>query len=157
MLFASPVYGAFLLATWAVFWLLGERRRKVRALFLVGASYAFYFYGTWDAARDEPVPLAARWWALLCVGVIFVGSTLAYFVGRALARAERPFTRNALLALSIVYYLGVLALFKYWNFAADSIASLAAALGARVSVSRLRMVLPFGISFFTFETMSYTI
>jgi D-alanyl-lipoteichoic acid acyltransferase DltB (MBOAT superfamily) len=157
MLFASPVYGAFLLATWAAFWLLGERRRKVRALFLVGASYAFYFYGTWDAARDEPVPLAARWWALLCVGVIFVGSTLDYFVGRALARAERPSTRNALLALSIVYYLGVLALFKYWNFAADSIASLAAALGAPASLSRLRMVLPFGISFFTFETMSYTI
>jgi D-alanyl-lipoteichoic acid acyltransferase DltB (MBOAT superfamily) len=157
MLFASPVYGGFLLATWAVFWLLGERRRRVRALFLVAASYAFYFYGTWDAARDEPVPLTPRWWAVLCVGVIFAGSTLDYYVGRALGRATRARTRNALLALSIVYYLGVLALFKYWNFAADSVAALAASLGHPLSVSRLRMVLPFGISFFTFETMSYTI
>ena len=51
MLFNSPLYGAFLLATWIVFWTLRDRRLP-RALFLVAASYAFYFYGTWDAARD---------------------------------------------------------------------------------------------------------
>ncbi len=60
--------------------------------------------------------------------------------------------------MSIVYYLGVLAVFKYWNFAADSIARLAGrSSGAHVSPMHLRLVLPFGISFFTFETMSYTI
>jgi D-alanyl-lipoteichoic acid acyltransferase DltB (MBOAT superfamily) len=157
MLFASPLYGAFLVATWGVFWLLGPRRRVLRPLFLVGASYAFYFYGTWDAATDETVPLAAPKWAALCLAVIFVGSTLDFFIGRALARIERQAARNALLFVSIAYYLGVLAVFKYWNFAADSIASLAGALGAHVRVTRLRLVLPFGISFFTFETMSYTI
>jgi alginate O-acetyltransferase complex protein AlgI len=157
MLFASPLYGAFLVATWVVFWLLGARRRIVRPLFLVAASYGFYFYGTWDAARDESVPLAAPWWAALCLAVIFVGSTVDFFIGRALARSERQATRSALLFVSIAYYLGVLAVFKYWNFAADSIASAAAALGAHVNVTRLRLVLPFGISFFTFETMSYTI
>jgi len=156
MLFNSPLYGAFLVATWVVFWLL-RRVRLARALFLVGASYAFYFFGTWEAARDEPVPLAPVWWAVLCLGVIFVGSTVDFFVGLALARERRRAARNALLFVSIAYYLGVLACFKYWNFAADSAASLLAALGAHVRVTHLRLVLPFGISFFTFETMSYTI
>jgi alginate O-acetyltransferase complex protein AlgI len=156
MLFNSPLYGVFLVGTWVVFWLLRQMRLP-RALFLVVASYGFYFYGTWDAARDEPVPLSPVGWACLCLGVIFVGSTIDYFVGHALARAKRRATRNALLLVSIAYYLGVLGLFKYWNFAADSFASLFGALGAHVHVTRLRLVLPFGVSFFTFETMSYTI
>ncbi len=157
MLFNSPLYGVFLVVTWAIFWLLGRDRRRARAVFLVGASYAFYFYGTWDAAHDESVPLAAPWWALLCLAVIFVGSSVDFFIGLALARLSRPFARNALLCVSIGYYVGVLAVFKYWNFAAESFASLASALGAKVSATHLRLALPFGISFFTFETMSYTI
>jgi alginate O-acetyltransferase complex protein AlgI len=156
MLFNSPLYGAFLVGTWAIFWLL-RRVRIARAAFLLVASYGFYFYGTWDAARDERVPLPALWWAALCLAVIFVGSTVDYFVGQALGRAKRRAARNALLLVSILYYLGVLAVFKYWNFAADSVASVASALGAHVQATRLRLVLPFGISFFTFETMSYTI
>lgn len=156
MLFNSPLYGVFLLGTWAVFWLL-RRARIPRALFLVVASYGFYFYGTWDAASGEPVPLRPMLWATLCLGVIFVGSTIDFFVGRALGRARGRAKRNALLLVSLVYYLGVLAVFKYWNFAADSIAALLAAVGAHVSPTHLRLVLPFGISFFTFETMSYTI
>jgi D-alanyl-lipoteichoic acid acyltransferase DltB (MBOAT superfamily) len=156
MLFTSPLYGVFLVATWVAFWAL-RRARLPRVLLLVLASYAFYFYGTWDAARDEPVPLAAPGWALLCLGVIFVGSTIDFFVGLALARVAGRTARNALLLASIAYYVGVLCVFKYWNFAADSIAALLAGLGVRVSPTHLRLVLPFGISFFTFETMSYTI
>jgi D-alanyl-lipoteichoic acid acyltransferase DltB (MBOAT superfamily) len=156
VLFNSPLYGVFLVGTWLAFWALRHHRLS-RALLLVGASYAFYFYGTWDAARDEAVPLPAFGWALLCLGVIFVGSTIDFFIGRALARTERTAARNALLLVSLVYYLGVLGVFKYWNFAAESLASLFAAVGVSVHVTRLRLVLPFGISFFTFETMSYTI
>jgi D-alanyl-lipoteichoic acid acyltransferase DltB (MBOAT superfamily) len=156
MLFNSPLYGVFLLGTWIAFWAL-RRLRLARTLLLVGASYAFYFYGTWDAAQDEAVPLRPALWALLCLGVIFVGSTIDFLVGRALARTESPRARNALLLVSIVYYLGALAVFKYWNFAAESFATLFATFGVEVQVTHLRLVLPFGISFFTFETMSYTI
>jgi D-alanyl-lipoteichoic acid acyltransferase DltB (MBOAT superfamily) len=156
MLFNSPLYGVFLVATWVLFWAL-RRARLPRALFLVAASYAFYFYGTWEVARDEPVPLRAPWWALLCLAVIFVGSTIDYLVGIALARTMRTFTRNALLLLSILYYVGVLCVFKYWNFAADSLTDVLARAGVHVSPVHVRLVLPFGISFFTFETMSYTI
>ncbi len=62
MLFTSPLYGAFLLGAWCVFWLL-RGARTARAIFLVLASYAFYFYGTWDAAQGEVLPLAPAWWA----------------------------------------------------------------------------------------------
>ncbi len=156
MLFNSVSYAAFLLACFVVFWLL-RARRLPRALFLVAASYAFYFYGTFDAAESEDVPFGPYGWAWLCLGIIFVGSTLDYGIGRALGRIESPRLRKALLLVSIFYYVGVLALFKYWNFAADSFASLFASAGLHVSPVHLRLALPFGISFFTFETMSYTI
>jgi alginate O-acetyltransferase complex protein AlgI len=156
MLFNSPLYGAFLIATWAAFWML-HRLRLPRALFLVAASYAFYFYGTWEAARDESTFLSASRWALLCLGVIFFGSTLDYFIGRALARMTHAAARNLLLLASVAYYLGILAIFKYWTFATETVASLLHLLGVRAQASHLRLVLPFGISFFTFETMSYTI
>ena len=156
MLFNSPLYGVFLVGTWIAYWLL-RNHRVPRMLLLVCASYGFYFYGTWDAALDEPVPMRPPWWALLCLSVIFVGSTIDFFIGRALARTNGRAARNALLLASIAYYLGVLGVFKYWNFTADSFASLFATMGLKVHVTRLRLVLPFGISFFTFETMSYTI
>jgi alginate O-acetyltransferase complex protein AlgI len=156
MLFNSALYGAFLLATFFLFWLLRDKR-LLRTLFLVVASYGFYFYGTWDAALAEEVPLGPVGWSFLCLGVIFVGSTLDFWIGRALGRTARPRARKALLLVSIVYYLGVLSVFKYWNFATDSFASLFAVAGIHVRATHLRLVLPFGISFFTFETMSYTI
>src|SRR5271165_4253929 len=99
MLFNSPLYGAFLAATWLGFCLLW-RARVPRALFLVAVSYAFYFYGTWDAARDERTPIAAPYWALLCLSIIFVGSTLDFLVGLALARVNRRAWRNVLLLVS---------------------------------------------------------
>ena len=156
MLFNSALYGAFLLLTFAVFWIL-RARRVPRALFLVVASYGFYFYGTWDTARDQSVPFGALGWSVLCLAIIFCGSSLDYWIGRALGRTESPRARRALLLASIFYYLGVLSIFKYFNFAVDSFASLASMLGLDVRTTHLRLVLPFGISFFTFETMSYTI
>jgi D-alanyl-lipoteichoic acid acyltransferase DltB (MBOAT superfamily) len=160
VLFNSPLYGAFLIGAFVIFWLIREHR-LARALFLVAISYAFYFYGTWDAAKAQGPrflgPLGPIGWSVLCLSIIFVGSSLDYWIGRALGRVEHTTARKALLLASIVYYLGVLSVFKYWNFAADSFAVLLAAAGVHVHPTHLRLVLPFGISFFTFETMSYTI
>ena len=156
MLFNSPVYGVFLLITYLGFW--GLRRQSVaRPLFLMLASYTFYVVGTLDAAREQEVPFGPIAWTALCVAIIFVGSTLDFFIGRLLGRTQHPNARRALLLVSVVYYLGVLALFKYFNFATDSIQQLFAWFGISISPTHLRLVLPFGISFFTFETMSYTI
>ena len=175
MLFNSALYGVFLLAVYAVFWALTPRaragvppsvgvlatRRLLRALFLVGASYAFYFYGTYDAALesagDKPVPLGPIGWSVLCLGIIFLGSTLDFAIGKKLAATVDPRRRKLLLLVSVTYYLGVLAVFKYWNFGADTLVDAARLVGVKLSPVHLRLALPFGISFFTFETMSYTI
>lgn len=156
MLFNSAAYGVFLLAAYVVFWAL-RRRTFLRPLFLTVASYGFYFYGTWEAATEQEVPLGPLGWATLCLAIIFVGSSLDFYIGKALGRTESPKKRKALLLASILYYLGVLSVFKYFNFAVDSFAAVMAWAGVRVSPVHLRLVLPFGISFFTFETMSYTI
>jgi len=156
MLFASPVYGVFLLVTYAAFWAL-RRRSFARPLFLMLASYVFYFVGTYEAAKEQAVPLGPLGWTLLCVAIIFVGSSLDFYVGRMLGRTENAATRKLLLLCSVVYYLGVLSVFKYFDFAVDSFATVMGWVGITVAPVHLRLVLPFGISFFTFETMSYTI
>lgn len=156
MLFNSPVYGLFLFVTYVAFWAL-RKKQLARTIFLVVASYLFYFVGTYDAATEQDVPFGAIGWTVLCVAIIFVGSSLDFFIGRKLGRTEDLTKRKLLLLVSIVYYLGVLAVFKYFNFFVDSFASLAHAAGWNVAPVHLRLVLPFGISFFTFETMSYTI
>lgn len=167
MLFNSALYGVFLLAVYAIFWALVPKgrvspavlagRRLLRALFLVLASYVFYFYGTYDAALEQKVPLGPLGWSVLCLGIIFVGSTLDFWIGKQLGATEDPKKRKALLLLSVTYYLGVLALFKYWNFGVDTVVDLLALVGVKAEPLHLRLALPFGISFFTFETMSYTI
>ncbi len=161
MLFSSPLYGAFLLAVFACHWLLKDRRIP-RLLFLVAVSYGFYFYGTLESAweaRDlgRPVPFGEIPWAVLCLGVIFLGSTLDFFIGKKLGKTQAPAARKALLLVSVVYYLGILAVFKYFNFFVDSFVDLFGLFGVAMKPVHLRLVLPFGISFFTFETMSYTI
>jgi D-alanyl-lipoteichoic acid acyltransferase DltB (MBOAT superfamily) len=156
MLFNSPLYAAFLVSTFVVFWLI-RSNRLARVLFLIAASYGFYFYGTYDTSQEQPVPLGPFGWSVLCLAIIFVGSTLDFWIGRALGKITNPRARLGLLLVSLVYYLGVLSVFKYWNFGADTLADVAKAAGWKMNVTHLRLVLPFGISFFTFETMSYTI
>jgi D-alanyl-lipoteichoic acid acyltransferase DltB (MBOAT superfamily) len=156
MLFASPLYGVFLLVTFVTFWAL-RKRPFARPLFLMLASYFFYSVGTYDAAREQDVPLGPLGWTALCVAIIFLGSTLDFWVGKRLGRTENPTARKALLLASILYYLGVLSIFKYFNFAVGSFVTVASWIGVKLSPVHLQLVLPFGISFFTFETMSYTI
>jgi D-alanyl-lipoteichoic acid acyltransferase DltB (MBOAT superfamily) len=157
MLFNSPLYGLFLLVTYVGFWSL--RRHPLRPVWLLLASYVFYVVGTYDAAKEqvEVLPMSPVSWTVLCVAIIFLGSSLDFAIGRALGRTEDPRKRKLLLLASVVYYLGVLAVFKYANFAADSLTEILSWAGVKVAPTHLRLVLPFGISFFTFETMSYTI
>ncbi len=156
MLFNSALYGVFLLAVYAAFWAL-RTHRIPRAVMLTLASYFFYFYGTYDTSKEQDVPLGPLGWSVLCLGVIFVGSTIDFAVGKKLGATEDPRMRKALLLVSVVYYLGVLSIFKYFNFAADSVATVLGWMHVKIAPTHLRLVLPFGISFFTFETMSYTI
>ena len=106
----------------------------------MAASY--FFYGFWD-------------WRFL--GLIVFSTLLDYFCGQAIARAREPDRRRGILLLSLAGNLGVLGFFKYFNFFVDTARPLLEALGLASTAFVLDVVLPVGISFYTFQTLSYTI
>jgi len=138
MLFNSLQFALFLPAVVVGYWLL--RRKPLQNLLLLAASFAFY--GWWD-------------WRFL--GLIVVVSLTDYLVGRGLAVAQRPGRRRLLLGISLVVNLGILGFFKYFNFFADSAVQLLGLFGLKASRTTLEVVLPLGISFFTFKSLSYSI
>jgi alginate O-acetyltransferase complex protein AlgI len=116
------------------------RGHRARKLWLLGASYLFY--AAWD-------------WRFL--GLIWLSTGIDYGVGLALSRPGLSRgARRAWLALSLTGNLGILGVFKYLDFFVDSAATLLAWLGLPMSPSSLQIVLPVGISFYTFQTLSYT-
>lgn len=159
MNFVTAQYALFFCAIFLAFW--GLRGRHVeRTVLLVVASA--WFYTRFDYGKSHP---RIGW---LYLGVLFCSAAIDFALSRAIhdvdasprARADESYgarRRKQLLLLSIVYNLGVLAWFKYTNFGIESARHLLTALGLHVSPHTLRIVLPIGISFFTFETMSYTI
>jgi alginate O-acetyltransferase complex protein AlgI len=116
------------------------RRRKPQHLFLIAASYYFY-------------------WAFSSFYVLLVGvSTLVdYYCGRAIHRAPDRRRKRRFLILSLLCQLGLLAYFKYTNFAIDSASAALGALGIETGLHHLDIVLPVGISFYTFMSLSYTL
>ncbi|MBE7491748.1 MAG: MBOAT family protein [Planctomycetes bacterium] len=138
MLFTSPVFLLFFALVFALC-RLGPPW-PLRKAILLAASLAFY------AAWNPP-------FVLLLLGSV----VLDYCVGLGLGRAQRPGARRLLLGLSLCGNLGVLAAFKYADFLAASFVALAGAAGLEVQLMPFNLVLPVGISFYTFQTLSYSI
>ena len=137
MLFNSLQFLVFFLIVYALYLVLDHRRQN--QLLLV-ASYVFY--GAWD-------------WRFL---ILLWGTTLIdYFVGLLLGRPGSEYVRKRILTISIVANLGVLGTFKYFNFFADSFTELAALFGLTLSPVTLKIILPVGVSFYTFEAISYLV
>lgn len=136
MTFNSLQYAAFLGLVFVVYWRLGHRAQN---WFLLGASYLFY--GAWD-------------WRFL--SLIAASTLVDYAVARRLDATEDEGRRKALLWTSVVFNLGVLGVFKYFDFFADSLTGLLETLGLEVIAPTVDIVLPVGISFYTFQTISYT-
>jgi alginate O-acetyltransferase complex protein AlgI len=107
---------------------------------LLAASY--YFYAAWD-------------WRFL--GLLIASTLVDFTCARVLARTTAPGRRRALLVLSLGFNLTLLGFFKYFNFFADNLDDVFAALGWNLDFVTLRVLLPVGISFYTFVTMSYVI
>jgi alginate O-acetyltransferase complex protein AlgI len=139
VLFNTLAYAQFFAIVFVASWLLA-RARKLRVLFLLAASYAFYAH--WD-------------WRFL--PLIWASSTADWLLANAIARAKDQRRRKLWLAGTVALNLGVLGFFKYFNFGVDSARALLLALGMEVPEVALRVALPIGISFFTFESMSYVI
>ncbi|MCB9761755.1 MAG: MBOAT family protein [Alphaproteobacteria bacterium] len=139
MLFSSKVFVLFLAVVLALYYGLSDRGKL---WLLLVASYVFY--GFWDPE--------------LCT-LIFLSTAVDFVCGARIAATEDPRRRKAWLGLSLGVNLGALGFFKYYDFFVYEFAMAAQAVGFAVSPDdwMLKLVLPVGISFYTFQTMSYTI
>ena len=109
-------------------------------LLLLLASYTFY---------------AA--WNVKFLGLILASSVLDYYVGKRMSKTRSDWKRKALLGLSLSFNLGMLGLFKYFDFFSESFADLLHSVGMSINPVVLGLALPVGISFYTFQTLSYSI
>ena len=137
MIFNSLTFVIFLFIVFSLYWLLD---RKKQNLLLVVAGYVFY--GWWD-------------WKFL--SLLLFSSSVDYVIGLQIGKTEAHGKRKLLLSISVVTQLGLLAFFKYFNFFAESTAALFRTFGFEASYTTLNIVLPVGLSFYTFQTLSYTI
>ena len=136
MLFNSFQFALFVIPVVAIYALLGHRAQN---RFLLVASYLFY--GSWD-------------WRFL--SLIVLSTLVDYFCGLKLGDEATPH-RKRYLYLSLVVNLGLLGVFKYYDFFAQSLAGLLEGVGVSVEPTTLSLVLPVGISFYTFQTLSYSL
>lgn len=137
MLFTELNFWAFFAIVFGAYVLLPH---KAQNRMLLAASYVFY--GAWD-------------WRFL--SLILLSTVVDYFIGLQIDRSASPIHRKRLLWFSVGVNLGVLAIFKYLGFFVESFEALLAGIGYETDPLVLSIVLPVGISFYTFQTMSYTI
>ena len=140
MLFNSIDFAIFLPVVFALYWFVFNKDLKAQNGFILLASY--FFYGWWD-------------WRFLCL--IFASTCIDYFVGLSLAREETELKRKRWLLLSFFANLGFLAFFKYFNFFVENFTTAYSFFGGSINHTTLNIILPVGISFYTFQTLSYTI
>ena len=139
MLFNTFDFWVFLIIVFSAYWLAAKRIR-IQNLIVLVASYVFYGWWTW-------------WFLFLiagCSGVNFIGALL-------IEKSKCRLTRRLLLGFCCVILLGILCVFKYYNFFAENLAEVLNVIGLHADFVTLKLVLPVGISFFTFQALSYTI
>jgi len=139
MLFNSFTFMVFLPVVFAGYWLL-HRHLRLQNLLIVVASYVFY-----------------GWWDARFLILIAACSAVNYLAGAAIYASRRRWVRRLLLALCCAVSLGTLGVFKYFDFFAESFAALCALVGLNCRPWILNLALPVGISFFTFQALSYTL
>lgn len=140
MLFNSIDFAVFLPVVFFLYWFVTQKSIKLQNLLLLLASYVFY--GWWD-------------WRFLFL--LLITSLVDFFISKRLSVTENPNARKALLTISIVVDLGILGFFKYFNFFQENFISAFSFFGFAIPSNSLNIILPVGISFYTFQSLSYTI
>ncbi len=140
MLFNSIEFALFLPVVFVVYWFVTAHKLKFQNLLIVISS--FIFYGWWD-------------WRFLFLLVF--SASVDYVVGLGLAKQQQLKKRKLLLLVSVSVNLGLLGFFKYYNFFVESFADAFTFMGRELAKSSLKIVLPVGISFYTFQALSYSI
>ena len=139
MLFNSIDFAFFLPIVFGIYWLL-NRQLKLQNFFVLGASYLFY--GWWD-------------WRFLIL--IFISTSVDYLLANKIHATEKQHLKKQWLYLSLILNLSLLGFFKYYNFFLDSLVSSYSFFGTEINPKRLNIILPVGISFYTFQSLSYII
>ncbi len=140
MLFNSLDFAIFLPIVFLLYWYVVNKSLKLQNFFILVASYVFY--GWWD-------------WRFL--SLIIFSSFVDYTIGIQLSKRDKPNIRKLLLLASIVVNIGFLGFFKYYNFFLESFTDAFTFFGHSIDSTRLNIILPVGISFYTFQTLSYSI
>lgn len=140
MFFNSIDFAFFLPIVFILFWYLRGRGLFAQNLLIVVASYVFY-----------------GWWDSRFLGLLFLSTGIDFLIGRALAMQANDRKRRVLIIISISFNLGMLGFFKYYDFFIENFNSAFTFFGGSFSLPTLRFVLPVGISFYTFQTLSYTV
>jgi len=140
MLFNSLDFAIFLPIVFILYWFVTNKNLKLQNFLIVAASY--FFYGCWD-------------WRFL--SLIFFSTLVDYTIGLNLSTQENQTKRKLLLYTSIAVNLGFLGFFKYYNFFLDNFVNTFSFFGSSINAQGLNIILPVGISFYTFQTLSYTI
>mgnify|MGYP006079307453 CR=1 FL=1 len=140
MLFNSIDFAIFLPIVFVLYWLVANKNLKFQNLLLLLSSYFFY-----------------TWWDWRFLSLIVFSSTIDYIIGLRLSNTTNESKRKFLLLTSIFINIGFLGFFKYFNFFSESFAQAFTLLGQPFEASRLNIILPVGISFYTFQTLSYSI
>ena len=140
MLFNSIDFAIFLPIVFILYWFVTNKNLKLQNFLIVAASYLFY--GWWD-------------WRFL--SLILFSTVTDYTFGILLAKDYTQSKRKAILWLSIIVNLGFLGFFKYYNFFLDNFVTAFSFFGAEIQPNSLNIILPVGISFYTFQSLSYTI
>ena len=139
MLFNTPQFFVFAVVVIGIYYVL-QRRLTLQNAWLVLMSYVFYAF-----------------WDYRFLSLIFISTAVDYTVGHLLGRAVNPGRRKLLLLTSLSVNLGILGFFKYFNFFVSSAADALDGLGFAANEPTLNILLPVGISFYTFQTLAYTI
>ena len=141
MLFNSLEFFVFLPIVYFAYWFLNNKSLKVQNLLLLFSSYVFY-----------------GWWDYRFLSLILFSTIVDYFVGLGIAKTTNRKIKRNYLWVSIVCNLGLLGFFKYYNFFVDSFVETFSFFGHQISnVWTLNIILPVGISFYTFQTLSYSL
>ena len=140
MLFNSIDFAIFLPIVFLLYWFVANKNLKLQNFLIVVASYVFY--GWWD-------------WRFL--SLILFSTLVDYTIGRKLLNEENQTKRKILLWVSLFVNLGFLGFFKYYNFFLDNFVEAFSFFGHPINTQGLNIILPVGISFYTFQTLSYTI
>ncbi|MGH2665083.1 MBOAT family O-acyltransferase [Flavobacterium sp.] len=140
MLFNSLEFAFFLPLVFFAYWVMNDRYWKCQNGLLLLVSY--YFYACWD-------------WRFLFL--LIFSTVLDYFTGLKMHSAQNKKTKKFWFWLSIIINVGFLGIFKYYNFFASSFADLISVFGFEANLFTLQVVLPVGISFYTFHGLSYVI